>query len=237
MSDPFTLTTEAKSFAKLEALETRVESGLTNFIDVGNALTEIRDRKLYQVAGHTAFEDYCRIRWGMAKSKAYYLINAADTVSTIVDKSKITTESQARELSRVEPARRQEVVEKASAATGGKITAASLREAVRTELVAEKAKAPVAKFTPVVFTEARELWEVAKGRLDNIRKNDPERISVLQEVIQYAQGKLDDGNDAGAESGKLRRIKSVWNIMNLEDRRLFMKWVLDNTPKQPEGAQ
>ena len=45
----------------------------------------------------------------MKKSKAYYLMDAAAVVSTMVDKTKITSERQARELARVEPARREEV--------------------------------------------------------------------------------------------------------------------------------
>jgi hypothetical protein len=47
-------------------------------------------------------------------------------VAKSVPMGTVTSERQARELARVEPARRQEVVEKASAATGGKITAAAL---------------------------------------------------------------------------------------------------------------
>jgi hypothetical protein len=46
----------------------------------------------------------------MKKSKAYYLMDAAAVVSTMVDKTKITSERQARELARVEPARREEVI-------------------------------------------------------------------------------------------------------------------------------
>lgn len=194
MSEALT-TTEAESFAKLEE---RVEAGLTNFIDVGNALSEIRDARLYR-ASHGTFEDYCRERWGMSRQRASQLVDAAFVMSTIVDKAAITTESQARELARVEPARRQEVVEKAVAATGGKITAAALREAARTELTVEKAEAPVGagtdqprKAQPIVFSEARDIWDTARRRLDNIRAKDPQRISVLNEVVQYAKARLDN---------------------------------------------
>lgn len=51
----------------------------------------------------------------------------ASEIGTIVPQ--ITTASQARELARVEPTRREEVIRKADIATGGKITAAAIKEA------------------------------------------------------------------------------------------------------------
>lgn len=51
----------------------------------------------------------------------------ASEIGTIVPQ--ITTESQARELARVEPTRREEVIRKADIATGGKTTAAAIKEA------------------------------------------------------------------------------------------------------------
>jgi hypothetical protein len=129
MNDLALTTTET---ARLSDLETKVSTGLASFIEVGEALSEIRDARLYR-ASHGTFEDYCREKWGISRPRAYQMIQAAQSVSTIVDKAAVTTESQARELSRVEPEQRQAVVEKAQAATGGKITAAAIREAARPE--------------------------------------------------------------------------------------------------------
>ncbi len=66
----------------------------------------------------------------MSRFYAHRVIEAAETVSAlpIGNREKIGTESQARELSRVEPEQRAAVVEKAIQATGGKITAAAIRE-------------------------------------------------------------------------------------------------------------
>lgn len=47
------------------------------FIEVGAALSAIRDAKLYR-ADFATFEDYCKARWGMARSKAYRYIEAAE---------------------------------------------------------------------------------------------------------------------------------------------------------------
>jgi len=110
--------------------------------EVGEALSAIREGKLYR-ATHGTFEDYCREKWNMSRGRVYQLIGASETVSTIVDKSVVTTESQARELSRVEPARREEVVAKAVEATGGKLTAAAIREAAQPDPHLFSQKKPV----------------------------------------------------------------------------------------------
>lgn len=127
--------------AQLDQLEERIGAGLSSFIEVGEALSAIRERKLYRQT-HGTFEDYCVSRWKMKRAHAYRLMDAAAALSPIGDKSSITTESQARELARVEPAQRQAVVEKAIQATGGKITAAALKEAAK--------PTPTIEFEPVV---------------------------------------------------------------------------------------
>ena len=49
--------------SRLQELEQVVETGLTVFVKVGNALLEIRDSRLYRQQCPT-FETYCRERWG-----------------------------------------------------------------------------------------------------------------------------------------------------------------------------
>lgn len=86
---------------RLSELEGVIERGLQTFVEVGNALMEIRDSNLYRVEYDT-FEEYCRERWGMVASRARQLIAAAQTV-TIVTQSVDNTilpqnEAQARSL-------------------------------------------------------------------------------------------------------------------------------------------
>ena len=114
--------------ARLARNETRISQGLASFVEVGEALSDIRDARLYR-ATHGTFESYCAEKWGMTKGRVYQLIGATEVMSTMVDKSQITSERQARELARVEPACREEVIRKADIATGGKITAAAIKEA------------------------------------------------------------------------------------------------------------
>lgn len=116
----------------LQYHEQVIEKGVKTFLQVGESLAVIRDRRLYRESYGT-FEEYLDKRWDLKRARAYQLINAADVLkalpgemSTIVD-----TESKARELAKVEPEKRAEVVEKAVEATGGKLTAKSLREAAQ----------------------------------------------------------------------------------------------------------
>lgn len=51
----------------LDDLETTLRHGLAEYEEVGDALAEIRDRRLYR-ATHDSFEDYLRERWDIAAS-------------------------------------------------------------------------------------------------------------------------------------------------------------------------
>jgi hypothetical protein len=84
---------------RLVELEQAVDRGLQTFVEVGQALAEIRERKLYR-ASHDTFERYCRERWGFTRQRALQFIDAA-AVTTVVVKAGLpapTHEAQAREL-------------------------------------------------------------------------------------------------------------------------------------------
>ncbi len=52
---------------RLAELEEQISSGLATFVAVGQALLEVRDRRLYRQT-HATFEAYCRERWGIGRS-------------------------------------------------------------------------------------------------------------------------------------------------------------------------
>jgi len=83
---------------RLAELETRIERGLQTFIEVGEALAEIRDQRLYRES-HATFEAYCRERWGWSRQHAYRQIKAAQMVGTLSPMGdKPANERQARAL-------------------------------------------------------------------------------------------------------------------------------------------
>lgn len=119
----------------LVALEKRIERGLQTFKEVGAALQEVRDSRLYRDA-HPSFEAYCQDRWGLERQRAYQLIGAVEVVHALPENAGqlIRNEATARELVTVmrdDPEDLQEVwakvVERAES-EGGKVTAETVRQ-------------------------------------------------------------------------------------------------------------
>lgn len=121
--------TEETRLAELEAV---IEHGLKTFVDVGNALLEVRDSRLYRKE-YSTFEDYCRDRWGMSKRYANYQIEAARTIGNLgtIVPTLPATESQARPLTSLPPEVQAEAWQRAvETAPDGKITAAHVQSVV-----------------------------------------------------------------------------------------------------------
>ena len=115
---------------RLTELEDVVERGIEVFCEVGMALAEIRDSKLYRET-HRRFGDYVRERWGFSARRARQLVRAAEVGTTVP----ITNEAQARAFG---PTRDPDLIReiwahaKRLAAEGGsKTTAALIAEAAR----------------------------------------------------------------------------------------------------------
>lgn len=94
---------------RLGQLEEIIDQGLETFIEVGRALAEIRDRRLYRAEFDT-FDRYCRERWGIGRHYAYRQIRAADAVEVLenVDSCQQPSrlpanEAQARPLTSLDP--------------------------------------------------------------------------------------------------------------------------------------
>lgn len=119
---------------RLDELEQVVETGLTVFMKVGNALLEIRDSRLYRQQFPT-FEAYCRERWGLSRPRAYQLLEAAAVVGNLNCLPMVDTisERQARPLTRLEPEVQREVWKEVLAETP--------HEEITAKVVEEKAKA------------------------------------------------------------------------------------------------
>jgi hypothetical protein len=120
---------ETRSLPELEAV---IERGLATFVDVGTALLEIREGRLYRDS-HSTFEDYCRERWGFSDRRARYLMTAAEIVTEIGTTVPVpTNERQVRELARIPADQRAEVWQRVVSEHGERVTAQHIRE-VRSE--------------------------------------------------------------------------------------------------------
>lgn len=89
----------ARSLAENEQI---IAAGLQTFVEVGEALMEIRELRQYRTAGFSDFDAYCRERWGMSRSRSTRLINAASTVGDLVPTGTTPqNEAQVRPLTRL----------------------------------------------------------------------------------------------------------------------------------------
>lgn len=130
---------------RLDACEQVIERGLATFVDVGAALLEVRDSRLYRMA-YPTFEAYCAERWNMVASRARQLIAAANTVGNLLTVTTVTpaNEAQARELMGLSPEAQREVWQAAvETAPDGKITAVHVRALARISEALSAAPDPV----------------------------------------------------------------------------------------------
>lgn len=134
----------------LDSHESVIADALRSFVDIGHALSAIRDGGLYHDAGFKTFEAYCRARWDFKKSRAYQLIAAAEVVGNVHNcgqgkLSPPSNESHARELAKLDPEEQAAAWEEAVArAPPAGVTARHVAEVVAKRLGPVAAK-PVKK--------------------------------------------------------------------------------------------
>jgi hypothetical protein len=115
---------EATRLAELEPI---IERGLSNFVEVGNALLEISEDRLYR-ATHSAFQYYVKEKYNLTARRAYQLCDAAKVVKTLpesVNHGSQINERQVRELAKVPAAEREQVLK--AAAESGPVTAKAIK--------------------------------------------------------------------------------------------------------------
>ncbi len=120
--------TEIDRLAKLESV---VQKNLVGFAAAGEALTEIRDKRLYRSDFET-FEEYCGKKWGLKRQRAYELMDAAEIASNLSEISDTRIrESHAAELKNLPAEEQREAWQEAVAtAPEGKVTAKHVAEVV-----------------------------------------------------------------------------------------------------------
>lgn len=117
--------------ADLARCEQIIERGIQSFVEVGTALIEVSDRRLYRQT-HATFQEYVSDKWKMTARRAYQLCEAAEVVKSLPPEmcTIVHNEGQARELARVEPEQRAEVLAEVVKETSGKPTAKAIRVAI-----------------------------------------------------------------------------------------------------------
>jgi len=112
---------------RLEELEKVIARGKQTFVEVGLALAEIRDLRLYK-REYDSFREYCQKKWGWEKRYTNYVIAGAEAVKSLPEKvgTAVPTLAAARELARIPAEQRAQIVQ-AIAAEGQPVTAPAVK--------------------------------------------------------------------------------------------------------------
>lgn len=168
---------------RFEQCRETIRANLKTCFEVGKALAEIRDKELYR-EHWTSFEKFCQAEFSVSRAHAYRLIDAAgvkETVKTSPIGDTVQSESHARALKDVPEKLRTEVLEAASAATGGTPTADAIREAAKTIVPAK----PVIELDSTGFAIPEKLVEFwhRKGEVQKLLS----AVSTLRVALRKAQ--------------------------------------------------
>jgi hypothetical protein len=190
---------------RLIALEQTIKQGLDTFVEVGEALLEIRDSRLYRIE-HGTFEEYCKGKWGMSIRHADRLMIGAKAVDAIKQSGPIglvpQAESQARPLTKLRPEDQPKAWQKAVEIAGGEQpTAKQVSQAVveiskadetpNNEIMPTQEPQKIAKLPKYKPDLAMQIAQHAISMLDTIVKQDLSREAALEKVIAYCRNRID----------------------------------------------
>jgi len=164
---------EQQEFTRHEII---IKAGMLNFFEVGFALCQIKEKRLYRET-HDTFEDYCRERWDISRDYAYKQIAAASVIQN-VDQGiqKPETERQARPLAKLPAEEQAPAWQKAvETAPEGKVTARHVGKIVR-EIIGDPVGDGIKKTLKRVNKENliedsfREIFRRFIGAIQNARE-------------------------------------------------------------------
>jgi hypothetical protein len=160
---------ELEEASRLTELEAIVDRGRQTFVEVGQALAEIRDRRLYRET-HPSFEGYLAARWDLSKPYASQLITASETVALATANGLPTPSSErvARELAllREEPDRLHEAWAGTVEQHGQKPTAAQTREVVRGRIPLPTNESVVRRLAATAQHDEQRAYEIWRATVD-----------------------------------------------------------------------
>jgi len=189
-NEPNTL--DATETLELINLEAKVEKSLRSFFEIGQALREIRTKRLYR-KDYTTFEDYCLNRWEMSRRTTDQLIAAASTYENFQRHGAQivpTSERKIRSLTSLPPEKQLEIWNQAvSSAPGGKITSTHVAQLVQNYKQQSKENKnrqndSMVKDTEITNSEHRSCWNCHYSSSELI-KDEPHKFYC------YKLGKLD----------------------------------------------
>jgi hypothetical protein len=143
-----------------ERLHNVVREGLRTFVEVGDALAAIRDRKLFTAGGYKNFDEYCKNEFDFGGNYGRKLIRSA----VIAKEFDVPNESVARAVASVPKEDREEVVTMARSRQPD--LTASIIEDMHEELREARRPATAEPPSTIKFDEARQMITTAVRLLE-----------------------------------------------------------------------
>lgn len=184
IAGPETVALTAVEATTLDDLEGVIEKGLSGFVEVGTALSRIRDGKLYRET-HSTFDDYCRERWSISRAHAYRQIEAAGVAAALSPVGDIPSERVARELAPLkdDEAEPVETWREMRSQYGENLTAEKVRAAVSDRLRTEQRVGVLNSSESTEWYTPAAVIDAAREVLGDIDL-DPASNAFAQNVVQ-----------------------------------------------------
>lgn len=183
---------EVEQLAKCEQI---IGKGLETYVEVGNALFSIQDKRLYRIT-HDTFEQYCREKWTFSARQANRLIGGTEVVKNIrrdqlVSKAPLAVpvnEAQARELAHLPPEKQVEAAGRVAQKKKAAPTAKDFREAAE-EVTDAKPRITVTSTGGTKTTTGKASMEALIELIDEVQtmvRGGKPKEAVLAKLKQTA---------------------------------------------------
>ena len=217
---------------ELERCEVVIKQGLQTFVEVGQALMLIRDKRLYRAEFGT-FEAYCQDKWQLGRNFVNKTIAASNVVANLEMGTRGTqtpqTEKHARPLTKLEPELQVEAWQKVVEEHGDKITHNKVQEVVK-EFVPINNELKQAKKEPMfaAMTEEQILAkakEIKKAKKAHVSYNSGENEWYTPvNIIESARTVLGVINLDPASNPTANEIVKAEKFYTKEDDGLSFSW-------------
>ena len=188
---------EQSAYKRCESI---IAAGLDQFLEVGTALLEIRESRLYRTEFGT-FEEYCRKKWSISKTHANRKIGAAGVTKVLRDHGVI------------EPIREWQIRPLTSSA----VEIESVVEEAQAK--ARKANQPLSlRIVSQAFKEIAARKPVTGGKRTGARESKSKPFEVMLRAVAAAEAALGD-HDVKQATAAVRRIREELTRLGGEPQR------------------
>ncbi len=190
--------------ARLDELESTIEQGLQRFYEIGKALDEICQSRLYRQS-YKNFEAYCRDRWGIARQTAHRFIAATQVVDNLAKTGLQIPkkENQVRPLAKLTPEQQVKIWgEAVDLALDGQPTGASVKRLVDKYLSSDEEQTKPSSNNG--YSELDRLRLENQHLKERLKQNDTEREKRAAEIAAQFEELRRENQQLREENRQLR---------------------------------